>query len=78
MQPSLNLQTGQQLVLTPLMQRAIQFLQLSSLEYCQEVEETAAVNPFLEPIEPGEDTAAVAAAAPVEAAAAATELPVET
>ncbi|HMN81050.1 MAG TPA: RNA polymerase factor sigma-54 [Burkholderiaceae bacterium] len=77
MQPSLNLQTGQQLVLTPLMQRAIQFLQLSSLEYCQEVEETAAVNPFLEPIEPGEDTAAVAAAVPAEAPTVASEVPVE-
>lgn len=49
MQPALHLQAGQQLVLTPLMHKAIQFLQLSSLEFAQEVEEAAATNPFLEP-----------------------------
>jgi RNA polymerase sigma-54 factor len=55
MRPALQIQSGQQLSMTPLLQRAIQFLQLSSLEFTQEVREALANNPFLEAAEASEE-----------------------
>ncbi len=49
MRTSVQMQAGQQLALTPLLQRAIQLLQLSSLEFMQEVQQSVISNPFLEP-----------------------------
>lgn len=51
MAASLQLRSGHQLTMTPFLQRSIQLLQLSSLEFQQQVQEVLGTNPFLEPIE---------------------------
>ncbi len=48
MKPTLQLNIGQQLTLTPQLQQAIRLLQLSSLDLQQEVEEFMLSNPMLE------------------------------
>ena len=49
---SLQLRAGHQLTMTPFLQRSIQLLQLSSLEFQQQVQEVLTTNPFLETVEP--------------------------
>jgi RNA polymerase sigma-54 factor len=51
MSVSLQFRAGQHLSMTPFLQRSIQLLQLSSLEFQQQVEEVMGSNPFLEPLE---------------------------
>jgi len=66
MSASLQLRAGQHLTMTPFLQRSIQLLQLSSLEFQQEVQDVMGTNPFLETVEPDEpasDTATEAAEA---------------
>ncbi len=54
---SLQLRAGHQLTMTPFLQRSIQLLQLSSLEFQQQVQEVLTTNPFLETVEGnGDDT----------------------
>ncbi|MFM1991168.1 MAG: hypothetical protein RJA99_4125 [Pseudomonadota bacterium] len=48
---SLQLRAGHQLTMTPFLQRSIQLLQLSSLEFQQQVQEVLTTNPFLETVE---------------------------
>ncbi len=72
MSASLQLRAGQHLTMTPFLQRSIQLLQLSSLEFQQEVQEVMGTNPFLETVEsdePASDTEAAATEAAAEAAA---------
>ena len=47
-EPTLRLNARQSQVLTPRLQHAVRLLQLSSLDYAQELNELAARNPFLE------------------------------
>lgn len=47
-EPSLRMNTRQSQVLTPKLQQAVRLLQLSSLDYAQELNELAVRNPFLE------------------------------
>jgi RNA polymerase sigma-54 factor len=61
MSVSLQLRAGHHLTMTPFLQRSIQLLQLSSLEFHQQVQEVLTTNPFLETVE-GEDPAAADAA----------------
>ena len=66
MGPAIALRLRQHLTLTPQVQQALRLLQMSALEFAQEMEQALAENPFLEE----KDTAAEAAAAgeaPVEA-----------
>lgn len=51
MTASLQQYASHQLTLTPFLQRSIQLLQVSSLEFRQEVQAVLTTNPFLEPIE---------------------------
>ncbi len=48
MKPSLQLQIGQHLTMTPQLQQAIRLLQLSTLELEQEIQEALEANPLLE------------------------------
>jgi hypothetical protein len=48
MKPTLQLQIGQHLAMTPQLQQAIRLLQLSTLELQQEVQEALDANPMLE------------------------------
>ena len=57
MRPRMELRLRQQLALTPQLQQALRLLQLSSLEFTQEIEQALGSNPFLE-----EDTDAPPAA----------------
>lgn len=73
---ALELRHKQQLALTPQLQHALRLLQLSALEFAQEMGEALANNPFLEeasnrPAAPAEPPAAVSTATSV------TELPTE-
>lgn len=52
---SLQLRAGHQLTMTPFLQRSIQLLQLSSLEFQQQVQEVLTTNPFLETAETAEE-----------------------
>jgi RNA polymerase sigma-54 factor len=52
---SLQLRAGHHLTMTPFLQRSIQLLQLSSLEFQQQVQEVLTTNPFLEVVEPDAD-----------------------
>ena len=66
MQSGISLQTTRQTNMSPAMQRALSMLQLSTLEFAQQVRESLASNPLLESDDdvdaPGEaDTAAVIA-----------------
>lgn len=57
MKPSLQLNIGQQLTLTPQLQQAIRLLQLSTLDLQQEIQQAVESNPMLEatPVEPREE-----------------------
>jgi RNA polymerase sigma-54 factor len=59
MTASLQLRAGQQLTMTPFLQRAIQLLPLSSLEFSQQVQDIMTTNPFLEASATAEDPGAV-------------------
>src|ERR1700754_5026764 len=48
MPPSLELRTKQSLALTPRLQQSVRLLQLSSLEFQQELRNALDTNPFLE------------------------------
>ncbi|AFT71843.1 RNA polymerase sigma-54 factor [Alloalcanivorax dieselolei B5] len=48
MKPSLQLQIGQQLTMTPQLQQAIRLLQLSTLDLRQEIQQAVETNPLLE------------------------------
>ena len=48
MAPALDLRLRQHLALTPQLQQALRLLQLSALEFAQEMGEAAVQNPFLE------------------------------
>jgi len=52
MKPSLQLRVGTQLTMTPQLQQAIQLLQLSTLDLCQEIQQALESNPMLELEEP--------------------------
>lgn len=56
MKPTLQLQLGQHLTMTPQLQQAIRLLQLSTLELQQEIQEALDSNPLLEVSEEGEDS----------------------
>ncbi len=47
----LQMRAGHRLTMTPFLQRSIQLLQLSSLEFQQQVQEVLTTNPFLETVE---------------------------
>ena len=51
MKPSLQLNIGQHLTLTPQLQQAIRLLQLSSIELQQEIQESLDANPMLESVD---------------------------
>src|ERR1700710_1622125 len=48
MPPSLELRTKQSLALTPRLQQSVRLLQLSSMEFAQELRNALDTNPFLE------------------------------
>lgn len=52
MKPTLQLRVGTQLTMTPQLQQAIQLLQLSTLDLCQEIQQALESNPMLELEEP--------------------------
>ena len=60
--PAIRLEHKQQQTLTPRMQQAVRLLQISSLDFALELQETAEKNPFLE-IEENEEVPPFAAAA---------------
>ncbi|HET8730249.1 MAG TPA: RNA polymerase factor sigma-54 [Moraxellaceae bacterium] len=85
MKPTLHLQIGQQLTMTPQLQQAIRLLQLSTLELQAEIQEALDSNPMLEmedsdgePAERTDDTPIDYAAAEEMLAASGTETPEET
>ncbi|WP_321917846.1 RNA polymerase factor sigma-54 [Paraburkholderia sp. J11-2] len=61
--PSIALHARQHLALTPRLQQAVRLLQLSSLEFQQELREALDTNPFLEYVPPASDTGEAAEAA---------------
>lgn len=69
----LQMRAGHQLTMTPFLQRSIQLLQLSSLEFQQQVQEVLTTNPFLETVESEE--AGTTDAEPTEPTEAPTEEP---
>ncbi|MGZ5275808.1 MAG: RNA polymerase factor sigma-54, partial [Caldimonas sp.] len=72
--PALRTTQRQQHAVTPRLQHAVRLLQLSSLDFAQEVQEAMGRNPFLEVEEPsGDTTPAEGAAASPEGAAASPE-----
>jgi RNA polymerase sigma-54 factor len=82
--PVIRNEQRQQQTLTPRLQQAVRLLQLSSLDFAQEVQQAIGNNPFLEPDEADSDTPAAPPTQPVEVAAetpltpaAATEVPPE-
>ncbi len=50
--PAFELRARQQLALTPRLQQSVRLLQLSALEFAQELQQALATNPFLEEDEP--------------------------
>ncbi|MGZ5186974.1 MAG: RNA polymerase factor sigma-54, partial [Caldimonas sp.] len=54
--PALRTTQRQQHAVTPRLQHAVRLLQLSSLDFAQEVQEAMGRNPFLEVEEPSGDT----------------------
>ena len=66
---SLALQMRQHLALTPRLQQSLRLLQLSSLEFQQELRQALDMNPFLEDGQGDEDTVAGTPEQPTEAAA---------
>jgi len=69
---TMELRLRQHLTLTPQLQQALRLLQLSALEFEQEMREALDSNPFLEEDETAPRPAAVASPAAAEAADAAT------
>lgn len=69
MSVSLALQMRQHLALTPRLQQSLRLLQLSSLEFQQELRQALDQNPFLEDGQADEEAAADATGQPAEAAA---------
>src|SRR6478672_4738911 len=63
MGPAIALRLRQHLTLTPQVQQALRLLQMSALEFAQEMEQALAQNPFLEEKEAASETAPDAAAA---------------
>lgn len=61
--PSIALHARQHLALTPRLQQAVRLLQLSSLEFQQELREALDTNPFLEYVPPASETGEAAEAA---------------
>jgi len=61
--PSIALHARQHLALTPRLQQAVRLLQLSSLEFQQELREALDTNPFLEYVPPTSETGEAAEAA---------------
>ncbi|MCP3712107.1 RNA polymerase factor sigma-54 [Paraburkholderia sp. CNPSo 3274] len=61
--PSIALHARQHLALTPRLQQAVRLLQLSSLEFQQELREALDTNPFLEYVAPASETGEAAEAA---------------
>ena len=61
--PSIALQARQQIALTPRLQQAVRLLQLSSLEFQQELREALDTNPFLEYVAPTSESGEAADAA---------------
>src|SRR5437588_8437426 len=64
MGPAIALRLRQHLTLTPQVQQALKLLQMSALEFAQEMEEALTANPFLEenpdaPAQPLRDAASV-------------------
>ncbi|RZI85887.1 MAG: RNA polymerase sigma-54 factor [Rubrivivax sp.] len=55
--PAIRQDHRQHQALTPRLQQAVRLLQLSSLDFAQEVRETMGKNPFLEPEDPANDEA---------------------
>ncbi|MFO7189787.1 MAG: RNA polymerase factor sigma-54 [Pseudomonadota bacterium] len=74
---ALELRHKQQLALTPQLQHALRLLQLSALEFAQEMGEALANNPFLEEVPPKGAAPADAGTPLAAAATAAVELPAE-
>ena len=75
-QTRLRQEHRQQQTLTPRLQQAVRLLQLSSLDFAQEVNQAIENNPFLEPDDVDNDaTAAAASAAAREPATTAAEPP---
>lgn len=70
---SLQLRAGHHLTMTPFLQRSIQLLQLSSLEFQQQVQEVLTTNPFLETVEQPDDAGSTDAPEPPESPEAAAE-----
>jgi RNA polymerase sigma-54 factor len=75
MELGMELQQRQQLTMTPQLQQALRLLQLSTIEFNQEVEAALSENPFLEAVEPAapsitvplQDDSAVPVTSPVDA-----------
>ena len=63
MAPALDLRLRQHLALTPQLQQALRLLQLSALEFAQEMGEALVNNPFLEEGAAGDAKTAHAASA---------------
>ncbi|KVD80627.1 RNA polymerase sigma-54 factor [Burkholderia sp. ABCPW 14] len=66
MSATLALQMRQHLALTPRLQQSLRLLQLSSLEFQQELRQALDTNPFLEDMQSTDDDTAMAAATPGE------------
>jgi len=49
-----SLKMSQRIIMTPQLQQAIKFLQLSRLELCQAINQEMEVNPLLEEVPPDE------------------------
>src|SRR5512144_1337735 len=62
--PVIRHEQRQQQTLTPRLQQAVRLLQLSSLDFAQEVQQAIGNNPFLEPDESEQDSSATAATTP--------------
>lgn len=75
MQPGMELRLRQHLALTPQLQQALRLLQLSALEFAQEMEQALNTNPFLEddPDAPLPTNEPATSETPVETTTAATE-----
>src|SRR5262245_46701808 len=64
MGPAIALRLRQHLTLTPQVQQALRLLQMSALEFAQEMEQALAENPFLEEKEAAPEEAAPSVAEP--------------
>src|SRR6185369_16386507 len=75
MGPAIALRLRQHLTLTPQVQQALRLLQMSALEFAQEMEQALAQNPFLEEKETASETAAAGDGAATDGAAAESAAP---